>query len=182
MLSCKNTKDTSIACKMLSLTGYLSRTLYIQYWFSTHFALALNPSNESWDHHCAVSSPFLLNFLPRTNKLDNKPSLDKKGRLRRTKKRSAGETHPKFQRTQSNLIAHSICSDVIKPQHDDLSLRPVTSTTMWGRCVGHRWKKPRRRDLMKNQWVSNMHSCDTGVDKMGHCPVSLINASQAAPL
>ena len=69
MLSCKNTKETSIACRMLSLTGYLSRTLYIQYWFSTHFALALNPSNESWDHHCAVSSPFLLNFLPRTNKL-----------------------------------------------------------------------------------------------------------------
>lgn len=99
MISCKNTKETLIACRMLSLTGYLSRTLYIQYWFSTHFALALNPSNESWDHHCAVSSPFLLNFLPRTNKLDNKPSFDKKGRLRRRKKRSAGETHPKHSPT-----------------------------------------------------------------------------------
>lgn len=78
---------------MLSPTGYLSRTLYIQYWFSTHFALALNPSNESWDHHCAVSSPFLLNFLPRMNKFDDKLSIYKKESL---KKRSRIRKSNKF--------------------------------------------------------------------------------------
>ena len=108
VLFCKSLKETSTACGMLPPTGYLSRTLYIQYWFSTHFALALNPSNESCDHHCAVSSPFLLNFLPRINKLNQKPSIYKKASLKMRSRRN--EINPDL---QTRWNTHNISTEAV---------------------------------------------------------------------